>query len=78
MNEAEKFYRKEFPKVKELTHLDSEIIRLLNLYKKEQIEQLILTDVVKPFYCRDESYHKIDRCKIECDNCKAMKKKYSQ
>ena len=33
-------------------------------------KQLLLTDVVKSFYCFDESYHKIDRCKKECDPCK--------
>jgi hypothetical protein len=36
-------------------------------------ELLVLYNIVRQseqFYCIDESYHKIDRCKQQCDDCK--------
>ena len=47
--------------------------------KIESLEnQLSISRVVKSFYCRYEKYHKIYKCKTECENCKAMKRKYLQ
>jgi len=58
--------------------IDGDYIRLNFNDVKKLKEQLALLRVVKSFYCRDEKYHKIDKCKTECENCKAMKRKYSQ
>jgi hypothetical protein len=40
---------------------------------KAQDKICALLDIVRQseqFYCIDESYHKIDRCKQQCDDCK--------
>ena len=39
---------------------------------------LTLPDVVKPSYCADESYHKIDRCKNQCGGCKEIQSCFKQ
>lgn len=39
---------------------------------------LTLPDVVKPSYCADESYHKIDRCKEQCGGCKEIQSCFKQ
>jgi hypothetical protein len=42
---------------------------------RSQIKQLIITDVVKPFYCIDTPINGKPRCRIQCDNCKHRESK---
>ena len=54
---------------------DREIIRLKNQKKIQNIEnkklteQLTLTDVVKSFYCHQQSPMKHNRCSNQCEMC---------
>ena len=56
------------------TEIDNANKTLLNV--EMLVEKLTLTDSVKPYYCADESYHKIDRCKKQCGGCKEYKNKF--
>lgn len=29
----------------------------------------------EPFYCQDKSYHKLDRCKSQCEKCIGIQEK---
>ena len=62
----------------EATSYDGIPVTRKQLAELETIKAIVVARFCKTFYCRDESYHKIDKCKNECDNCKSMKLKYSQ
>lgn len=56
-----------------LAELQRELIHL-----RSELEQLSLCGVGKPSYCVDESYHKIDRCKKQCSDCKEIQSCFKQ
>jgi 1,2-phenylacetyl-CoA epoxidase catalytic subunit len=61
----------EWEDVCELTWNTDEVQELL-IKALNQGRSLPIDSVVKPSYCADESYHKIDRCKNQCGGCKEI------
>lgn len=54
--------------VRELELIIEQQAEELHLLKSGQ-NQLPTHGVVKPFYCQDEYYHKIGKCKEQCITC---------
>ena len=51
-----------------------EQVKQLKLDKEALKEQLTLTDVVKSFYCFEQSMNGYDKCGDQCTYCESLKR----